>query len=96
MNAAIVEACRKAGSQAALARLLSVKPSTVNEWYLGEGKVPLERCVDIERGLGVTCEELRPDKVEFFCYLRNRPGPATGQASSHVMGAHAPDGGGSV
>ncbi|PZP97520.1 MAG: Cro/Cl family transcriptional regulator [Variovorax paradoxus] len=75
MNVAVFEACRRVGTQAALARALAVKPSTVNEWCLDESRVPVGRCVDIERITGIPCEALRPDLVEFFTYLRTHPIP---------------------
>lgn len=46
-----------------MARILGVKPPTVNQWVNGDRHVPAERCPDIEAATGgaVTCEELRPD-----------------------------------
>lgn len=63
-------ACDFVGGQAALARLLDVKPPTVNQWIKSGRPVPAERCPQIERATGrrVTCEELRPD-VD-WAYLR--------------------------
>lgn len=63
-------ACEKIGGQAALARVLGVKPPTVNQWVNGDRPVPAERCPAIEKATGgvVRCEDLRPD-VD-WAYLR--------------------------
>jgi DNA-binding transcriptional regulator YdaS (Cro superfamily) len=60
---AIRAAAEKVGGQASLARILDVKPPTVNQWVKGERQVPAEQCPAIERATGgaVRCEELRPD-----------------------------------
>ena len=58
---AIRRAVEAAGGQAALARLLNVKPPTVNQWVGGERPLSAERCPEIEAATGVRCEELRPD-----------------------------------
>ena len=59
----LIAACEKVGGQAALARILGVKPPSVNQWVNGDRPVPAERCPDIEAATAgaVTCEELRPD-----------------------------------
>jgi DNA-binding transcriptional regulator YdaS (Cro superfamily) len=64
------KACLIAGSQAALARMLSVTPPVVNEWIRGRRPIPFERCLEIEKATGrqVQCEELRPDLD--WAYLR--------------------------
>lgn len=69
---AIQRACDVVGGQANLARAIGVTPSMVNQWGAGLRPIPLDRCVDIERATGkqVTCEELRPDKAEYWAYLR--------------------------
>lgn len=43
----------------------------------GEKQIPLDHCPAIEAFTGgtVLCEELRPDKADYFAYLRARPGP---------------------
>lgn len=66
----LLRACEIVGGQAALARLLDVKPPTVNEWIKGGRRVPAPRCPQIERATDrqVTCEQLRPD-VD-WAYLR--------------------------
>jgi DNA-binding transcriptional regulator YdaS (Cro superfamily) len=61
MTSAIRAATEKVGGQAALARILDVKPPTVNQWVKGERQVPAEQCPAIERATGVRCERLRPD-----------------------------------
>ena len=46
-----------------MARILDVKPPTVNQWISGERPIPAEQCPAIERATNgqVKCEELRPD-----------------------------------
>lgn len=64
MNTSAIQAATEAvGGQAALARLLKVKPPTVNQWVKGERQVPAEQCPAIERETkgAVRCEALRPD-----------------------------------
>jgi len=48
------------GGPSAVARMLGIKPPSVIGW---SGRIPAERCPDIERGTGgrVTCEQQRPD-----------------------------------
>lgn len=60
---AIQIACDSVGGQAALARMLSVSPPTVQQWRSGLRPIPAERCPLIERATGgaVRCEDLRPD-----------------------------------
>ena len=58
--AAIDKACKAAGSQSALARLLQVTPQAVQNWC-ATGKVPAERVIQIEAASGVPRHELRPD-----------------------------------
>lgn len=49
-----------AGGQTALARLIGVTQGLI--WhYVRNAQPPPERCAEIERATGVTCEELRPD-----------------------------------
>lgn len=59
------------GSQANLARVLSVTPAMVNQWLRGSRQVAAERCPAIEKATAgaVRCEDLRPD-VD-WAYLRN-------------------------
>ena len=67
---AIQRACEIAGGQSAMARLLGVKPPSVNEWIKGGRPVPAARCPAIEKATqgAVRCEDLRPD-VD-WAYLR--------------------------
>lgn len=58
--AAIERACKAAGSQSALARLLSVTPQAVQNWC-ATGRVPAERVIHVETVSGVPRHELRPD-----------------------------------
>lgn len=63
INTAIRTAADHVGGQASLARLLGVKPPTVNQWANGDRRVPAEQCPAIERATqgAVRCEQLRPD-----------------------------------
>ncbi|MBU9174010.1 transcriptional regulator [Burkholderia gladioli] len=65
----IEKACAKLGSLTALARALSVAPSTVHQWLVGARPVPPKRCSAIERAtLGeVSRKDLRPiDWADFW------------------------------
>jgi DNA-binding transcriptional regulator YdaS (Cro superfamily) len=66
------------GRAAALAVHLDIKPPQVSDWCTGKTTVPFDRCVAIEifTNRQVTCEELRPDKVEEFAYLRSTAAPS--------------------
>ncbi|MFC0257552.1 Cro/Cl family transcriptional regulator [Achromobacter marplatensis] len=58
----LLRACHLVGGQAALARLLGVAPSTVNQWVTLVRPIPFERCLGIEAAVAaqVVCEELLP------------------------------------
>lgn len=62
-NDLILRAAEIVGSQAALARVIGVKPPTVNQWANGERPVPATLCRAVEAATGgaVTAEQLRPD-----------------------------------
>lgn len=77
------------GRAAALARALVVNQQLVGQWAKEEGtpgwrRIPLDRCVDIERATGgaVTCEEQRPDQADYFAYLRGRADPNQSSATA--------------
>jgi DNA-binding transcriptional regulator YdaS (Cro superfamily) len=61
------------GGVAELARVLGVSPSVLYQWCTGIRKVPLARCIDVEKATDgdVRCEDLRPD-VDWR-YLRFQP-----------------------
>ncbi|AIC11315.1 helix-turn-helix domain-containing protein [Xylella fastidiosa] len=61
MNAIDI-AINKLGSVSALAASLGVRQSAISNWR-ARGRVPAERCIDIERVTNgaVICRELRPD-----------------------------------
>jgi len=71
----LIDYVKPAGAQAALARLLDVPPVLISQWVRGKRPIPLERCGEIEQATesAVTCEEMRPDKVVLWTYLRSRP-----------------------
>lgn len=62
-NKPIEKACAIVGSQAALARIMGVKPAMVNQLIKGHRPVPIEHCLAIERATNgqVTRQALRPD-----------------------------------
>lgn len=78
----ILRAAEAVGSQAALARLLKVTPSAVNQWATGDRRVPAEQCPAIERATAgaVRCEELRSDVA--WDVLRESAQPAAQGAAA--------------
>ena len=56
---ALREACFRAGSQSALARILDVDVAAISQWK--SKRIPAERVLPIERATGVRRERLRPD-----------------------------------
>lgn len=58
-----------------LAKAIGVPTSFVSNMANGVKPVPIERCSQIEQYTegAVTCEELRPDLIAEFAYMRNRP-----------------------
>jgi DNA-binding transcriptional regulator YdaS (Cro superfamily) len=56
-----------------LARHLQRVPSFVTKMASGEKPVPLDLCGPIEALTGIPCEQLRPDQVAHFAYMRTRP-----------------------
>lgn len=85
MSNAILRAADVLNGQAQLARAMSVRPSTVNQWVKGVRPVPTGRCPEIERLThgAVRCEDLRPD-VD-WAYLRapiSNPAPQPTSAAA--------------
>lgn len=76
----------KRGRGAALAKHLRVPPSMVTKMATGKKPVPLDQCPYIEDFTegAVTCEELRPDRVEYFRKLSER------KVAQHLPRAVAP------
>lgn len=58
------------GRSLAIAQAVGVTPPVVSDWVTGKKKIPVERCILIERATrgAVRCEDLRPD-VD-WAYLR--------------------------
>lgn len=74
------------GSQTELARRLGAQPQLVWQWSKGVRKVPIERCVPIERATNgvVTRKDLRPDDWhEIWPELATTP-PTTEPAAAGV------------
>lgn len=82
-NGALASAVDVLGGVSALATALDISSAAVHQWLNGDRPLPLERCAEIERMTNgtVTCEELRPDKADFFRHFRSTkpadPAPAT-------------------
>lgn len=74
----IKKACDAVGGVSRLSNILGVKPPSVQQWLNGRRPIPAERCPDIERATGgkVRCEDLRPDLMKMWEYLRGAPGSA--------------------
>lgn len=53
------KACKKTGSQTALANKLGVNKSNISQWKR-MGKVPMIHCIEIERLTGVSRRKLNP------------------------------------
>jgi len=68
---ALREAARVAGSQAAVAALCGKKQPHFQQWLRSHKGVPAEYCMAIEKGTGVTCEQLRPDLADQWQFLRS-------------------------
>jgi DNA-binding transcriptional regulator YdaS (Cro superfamily) len=66
------------GRQAALAAHLDIKQPQIAAWVSGKRPIPLEHCPFIQTFTAgeVTCEELRPDKVDYFARIRGQVGAA--------------------
>jgi DNA-binding transcriptional regulator YdaS (Cro superfamily) len=71
MNTPFQKACELVGA-AKLAQILGVTPQSISQWRTKDRPIPLDRCAQIEKAtdVAVTCEELRPDKHEFWEYMR--------------------------
>jgi DNA-binding transcriptional regulator YdaS (Cro superfamily) len=69
---ALAEAKQKAGSGHALARLLRLTPSAINQWK----RVPAERVLAVEAATGVSRSRLRPD-----LYPLDAPAEKSGEAA---------------
>jgi DNA-binding transcriptional regulator YdaS (Cro superfamily) len=69
----LIQYVNPVGAGAALAKALNVTPVLISQWANMRRAVPLDRCVQIEQATNgqVTCEELRPDKAEYWAYLRS-------------------------
>lgn len=88
------------GRGAALARHLKLPASMVTRMAAGNKPVPLDHCPAIAdyTAWEVSCEELRPDKVEYFAMIRlqnpprrlARPGTGYKPARATAVGEKRP------
>lgn len=69
VNDAVQRAADAVGGQSALARLIRVKPQSVQHWC-ATGRPPVERILQIEAASGVPWQELRPDLADIFTGVR--------------------------
>lgn len=55
-----------------LASALKVSQPTVSDWSNGKKPIPLDHCPDIQlfTGGACTCEELRPDRADYFAKVK--------------------------
>lgn len=58
---ALIAALKKAGGQAALARLIAVSQPSVWHWVHKSRRVPAEYVLAVEEKTGVSRHDLRPD-----------------------------------
>jgi DNA-binding transcriptional regulator YdaS (Cro superfamily) len=61
LQTSIAKATRAAGGQAAMARVIGVRPSTVSTWLRRGNELPAEYVIAVEKALGIPRYELRPD-----------------------------------
>lgn len=74
-----------------LAAELKVSQPTVSDWSAGKKRIPLDHCPFIQRFTGgaCTCEELRPDRAEYFAEVRAIAAPAPPTSESPEVAQHA-------
>jgi DNA-binding transcriptional regulator YdaS (Cro superfamily) len=74
MNTPFSKACEIVGAKQ-LAEILGVTPQAISDWKNGKRQIPIDRCAQIEAATNVKvcCQELRPDKGDFWEYMR-KPG----------------------
>jgi DNA-binding transcriptional regulator YdaS (Cro superfamily) len=58
LTSQIMNIIKQLGGPAAVARALGIRAPSVIGW---RGRVPADRCPDLERAFGVPVEDLRPD-----------------------------------
>lgn len=61
-NTPFKQACVKAGGQAALAKILNISASYVNQMVQGRRPVPAKYCVKIERELSISRKIMLPNQ----------------------------------
>lgn len=61
LETSVALAARKAGSQAALRRVLGVPQSTLSSWLRRGTELPAKYVLQVEKALGIPRHELRPD-----------------------------------
>lgn len=79
---AVQRACKKVGSQQALAKAIDVSAALIHQWRSGIRPVPVQHCYAIEVATGgtVTRRDLRPDDWErIWPELAQQDTPATAE-----------------
>ena len=68
---------KERGRTVALAAALQIPGSMVSNMAAGKKPIPLVHCPAIEQFTGgaVTCEDLRPDKADYFALIRSQKRP---------------------
>lgn len=61
LQTSVAKACRTAGGQAALARQLGIRQSTVSSWLRRGNELPAKFVIPVEQAFGISRHELRPD-----------------------------------
>jgi DNA-binding transcriptional regulator YdaS (Cro superfamily) len=71
---AIARVINICGGSSGVVKRFCVTRQTVHNWVTGKTQIPLNTCVMIEQELErqVTCEDLRPDLMGMWRYLREQ------------------------
>jgi len=72
INETIQKAAEILDGQANLARAIGASPAMVHQWINGIRPISVKSCIDIDRATAgaITCEQLRPDLIDRWAYLR--------------------------
>lgn len=73
-DSALARAVRAAKSQSAFGRLIGRRQSLVNDWLREDRPLPAEHVLVVERELGISRHDLRPDLYPIEQAVPVRPG----------------------